>query len=682
MKTTGRLMLFGSFAAAGVGLAICVGMSASVPQRQQKSRPAELAAVVHTGDKVANAPSAPARTSVNAQTLPAVPAPSGPMLVEPGLLYAQQAIPPSGNSALPAVLDLLRKGLTSPQTPAPPAPAPAAPPRVKTTVDGEGDGKLRIHIYDEDIRKVLDLLSEQGNLNILASKNVEGKVSATLNGVDVDSALRAILKSTGFVSRREGGFIFVGTPDDFTSIEQGLDRIGTRVYRTNYVTAAELKMLIAPLLTDKTGVVSVSTPSEAGIATSDSVAGGDKFSGNEVLVVRDYEAVLSQIDQMVAEVDVRPLQVAIEAMILSVHLKDEDKFGVNFQLLRQNPNIKFGLGSPAVSLSDAAFPLNGGLKFGFLDSNLGAFIEALESVGDTNVIANPRLMVLNKQRAEIQIGEDKGYINQTVTETSSSQSVDFLHIGTQLRLRPFISSDGLIRMEVHPELSDGDVKVEQDFTLPNKTITQVTTNVMVRDGCTVIIGGLIKEQLTNTTTQIPLLGNLPFVGFAFRQTDEKIDRHEVLVLLTPRIVYEPGTCQEGEKEACEFLRRQSTYTDKMSPFGKRSIARRYYRLAEKAYAEGDSDKALRLAEMAVHFDPLDRAALELRTDIWMGKPYEAHGGGKSATPLENPLEGEGMADWLIDDLEKAPPALPVPLHPLDPGLPGRHTDLVRPKVLQ
>ena len=111
-------------------------------------------------------------------------------------------------------------------------------------IDAEGDGRLTIHIQDDDIREVLDMLSEQGNLNILASKSVQGKVSATLNGVDIDSALEAILKSTGYVSRREGNFIFVGTPEDFTTMEQALDRVGTRVYRPNYVTAAELQTLI------------------------------------------------------------------------------------------------------------------------------------------------------------------------------------------------------------------------------------------------------------------------------------------------------------------------------------------------------------------------------------------------------------------------------------------------------
>jgi type IV pilus assembly protein PilQ len=620
-------------------------------------------------------------------------------LVAPAALYGQEVVPAPSGQQLSNVLDLLRKGLAAPQAgPTPPPPPPAPPDRSRgapnSSIDGEGDGKLRIHIYDEDIRKVLDLLSEQGNLNILASKNVEGKVSATLNGVDVQGALSAILKSTGYVAHREGNFIFVGTPEDFNNLEQAMDRVGTRTYRPNYVTSAELKALITPLLTEKIGVLSVSTPAEAGIALNDSGAGGDKFPGNEVLVVRDYEAVLCQIDQMVAEVDVRPMQVSIEAMILSVKLDDTDKFGVNFQLLRQNPDIKFGLGSPSTSLSDAAepagFPLNGGLKFGFLDGTLGAFLDALEQIGDTNVIANPRLMVLNKQRAEFQIGEKLGYISQTITETTSTQSVEFLDTGTQLRIRPFITSDGVIRMEVHPELSDGEVTVEPNgVTLPNKRLTEVTTNIMVRDGCTVVIGGLIHEQLTNTTSQVPVLGNLPLVGFAFRQTTEETLREEVLVLITPRIVYEPGTCQEGQRGACEFLRRQSTYADKMSPFGKRSIARRYYRLADSAYAAGDMHKALWFAEMAVQFDPLNRAALELRSDIWLNKPYRPHPSSAeyndlvtpppNGEPMGNPLEGEAMPDWLLNDLEGAPP--PAPMHPLDPGVPGHHRDLVRPRML-
>ncbi|MBN1396021.1 MAG: secretin and TonB N-terminal domain-containing protein [Pirellulales bacterium] len=693
MKPIGRIVLLGAFAALGAALAYYLGTSPNVDRL--RVRPNTGAAAGLPGNARTNIAEkhlgASRQRHAGRESKPSengprnLPPPPGPQLALAAPAYAQEVVPAPQGRELPNVLDFLRNGLSNQHNQRAPASMPAvpAPPRKPSSVTGGGNGTLRIRIHDEDIRKVLDLLGEQGDLNILAGKDVAGKVSATLNDVTVEEALKAILMSTGYVSRREGNIIFVGTPEDFNSIERAMDRIATRTYRPNYVAAAELQTLIAPLLTERVGVVSVSTPAESGIALDDAGAGGDKFSGGDVIVVRDYEAVLEQIDQLVVEVDVRPMQVAIEAMILSVKLQDKDNFGVNFQLLRDHPEIKFGFGSPAAALSN--FKLDGGLKFGFLDSSLGAFIEALEQIGDTNVIANPRLMVLNKQRAEIQIGEKKGYISQTITETTSTQSVEFLELGAQLRLRPFISSDGLIRMEVHPELSDGDVKVDPSgITLPNKELTGVTTNIMVRDGCTVVIGGLIREQLSNTTTQVPVLGNMPVIGIAFRQTKETVERREVLVLITPRIVYEPGTCQEGGRGACEFMRRQATYADKMSIFGKRSIGRRYYRLAERAYAEGKMHKALRFAEISVQFDPLNRAALELRSDIWLNKPYEQHVAEfvPAETPLPNPLDGETMPDWLIDELENASPGPATPLHPLDPGIPGPSNDLIRPEKLK
>lgn len=694
MKTIAYLFLLSSFVALGVASAVCVGMYIEKPSDRGCVESAKKSDEA-PAEPLAERPVPPCDTDtealpglspsfceeISASVAPRIlPPPPGPMFAASEPSYAQEVVPVPHGEAMPKVLEALRKSLT-PQKPPAAAPSPART-RPTTTVSDDGDGKICIRIHDEDVRKVLDLLSEHGDMNILASKNVQGNVSATLNDVTVESALKAILMSTGFITRSVGNIIFVGTPKDFDNIEQAMDSVATRTYQPNYITAAELKALIEPLLTERVGVISVSSPAESGIALDDATAGGNCFSGNDIVVIRDYMAVLSEIDQMVAEVDIRPMQVSIEAMILSVKLQDHDNIGVNFQLLRQIPSIKFGLGSPVSSLAD--FDFDGGLKFGFLDGNLGAFIEALEQVGDTNVIANPRLMVLNKQRAQIQIGEKKGYISQTITETTSTQSVEFLELGAQLRLRPFISTDGMIRMEVHPELSDGDVKVDPSgITLPNKELTGVTTNIMVRDGCTVVIGGLIREQLTNTTTQVPVLGNLPFVGVAFRQTKETTERREVVILITPRIIYDPETCREGKQTKCEFYRRQSTYAEKMSIFGKRSIARRYYRLADKAYAAGDIRKALRFAEMSVQFDPLNRAALELRSDIWLNKPYQPRGKFvPDEVPLLNPLDGEVMPDWLIDDLENAPPTPAMPLHPLDPGVPGQSSDLVRPKVLK
>ncbi|MHB8903098.1 MAG: type II secretion system protein GspD, partial [Thermoguttaceae bacterium] len=300
-----------------------------------------------------------------------------------------------------------------------------------------------------------------------------------------------------------------------------------------------------------------------------------------------------------------------------------------------------------------------GVQLAFLDSNLGAFINALESIQDTNVIATPRVLVLNKHRAEVQIGKSDGYVNSTVTETSTSQSVAFLDTGTILRIRPFISPDGLIRMELHPELSTGNVEISQQFTIPKKEVTQVTTNVMVRDGCTVILGGLIREQLTNGKTQIPLLGGLPYVGPLFQsRQDQTTIREEILILLTPHIVREPEVYGEGAEAACEFHRRRDVMAEKNNVLSREHLSRQYFRLAQAAWAQGDGDTALCYAEMAVHFNPGSRAAIDLRSDIWMKNAAGGHTligpnalPEPAATETATVLDDESIPPWVLQGLE-------------------------------
>lgn len=640
---------------------------------------------------------------------PAVPVPQ--IILAPMPIYGQQLVPESERTRLQQAYEFIKQhfgkdaadGLgEKPSTTdepksetgqsggdvrvlPPPARSSQSAKNDRTTprlnVDRGGDGQFSIQISNAELREVLDFLSEQSGLNILAGTSVQGKVSATLNNVDIHSALDAILKSTGYVARRDGPFIYVGTPDEFQQLEQSLDRVSTRVYRPNYVTAAELQKLIQPILTEKVGIVSVSSQAEAGISSDTTNVGGDRFAGGDVVVVRDYEAVLAMVDQIVAEVDVRPLQVHIEAMILSVKLKDTDRYGVNFELLRDKHNIKLGIGAPESSLANMKFE-KGSLKFGFLDSSLGAFLEALETIGDTNVVASPHLMVVNKHRAEIQIGEQKGYVSTTVTETASTQAVQFLDVGALLRLRPFISSDGMIRMEVHPELSDGSVKTESGFTLPEKEVTQVTTNILVRDGCTVVIGGLMRENLATATQQVPLLGNIPWLGFLFRSSTETTERREVIVLITPHIVYEQGAAQAGATAACEYQRRQAHYFEKMTPFNKRPLAQKYLRLARNAYSAGDSDRALRFAELAAHIDPLNREALELRSRIWMdGRTIAQAEAAARLSPPQQALDDPNTVHMLLDEVEHSA-AAPAPEHPLETGRAGRKQTIQRPLRLQ
>jgi type IV pilus assembly protein PilQ len=472
---------------------------------------------------------------------------------------------------------------------------------------------LTLIFEDSDIKAVLHAIGVEAGLNILSSESVAGLVSATLTDVEIETALDAILKSRGLVSRREGNIVYVGTHAELHFVEHGGDVISTRVYRPNYITAKDMQSLITPMLSQDTGQITISAASEVGIGSDSASAGGDSYSGEEVVVVRDFEGILSQIDELVAVVDRMPRQVSIEAMILSVALDDKSELGVDFELLRQKDTIRVTSGTPLVNLTSGSF--SDGLKIGFLDTSVFLFLNALETIGDTTVIASPRIMCLNKQRAEILIGAELGYISTTITETAATQSVEFLEVGTQLSIRPFISSDGMIRMEVHPELSAGSVRVEGGFTLPDKEVTQITTNVLCPDGATVVIGGLIREDLVTTTTQIPVLGNLPWIGPAFRQRREEMDRREIIVLLTLRIIQEEDLWREGRAMSSQFKDRRDVVLAKMNPLGKRHFADRYVGKATAAWAAGDVDMALRYCNLALHFDPNHRSAVLLRREV-------------------------------------------------------------------
>jgi type IV pilus assembly protein PilQ len=351
------LALLVCFGIVGVALAVCVGYSTDTPQPPKTA--GEDARVSSTGHR----PSAAHTTFVPAM-------PPGPLAVAPYPYLAQQITPPAINppqnkSEIEALADILAKqlqpkasaqpipgdipGIATPPTAISPAPKPPG----ETTVKSEGDGLLSVNMTDANVREVLESLGRQGGMNVLVGKSVQGTISATLKRVSVTDAFDAVLKSTGYVAKREGKFVFVGSPTDFEAMEHALDKVGTRVYRPNYVTAAELQAIVQPLLTTDVGVLSVSTPSEGGIGADETNVGGDGFAGADVLVVRDYEAVLTEVDQMVDLVDIRPLQVHIEAMILSVKLKDTDKYGVDFQFLRNHQDtLKFGVGNPAATLAD------------------------------------------------------------------------------------------------------------------------------------------------------------------------------------------------------------------------------------------------------------------------------------------------------------------------------------------
>jgi type IV pilus assembly protein PilQ len=179
------------------------------------------------------------------------------------------------------------------------------------------------------------------------------------------------------------------------------------------------------------------------------------------------------------------------------------------------------------------------------------FLRALDSVQDTVILARPRLMALNRQRAQVLVGERLAYLSTTSTDTTTTQTVQYLDTGVKLMFRPFISNDGSIRMEIYPSVSQatrkeigttagGVVKVPDEFT------NEITTNVRIRDGETLVLGGLFQEQTHIANSQVPFLGDLPLLGAAFQGYDNTVERREIIFLITPTIVHDELIRSSGE----------------------------------------------------------------------------------------------------------------------------------------
>ena len=497
-------------------------------------------------------------------------------------------------------------------------------------IQGEGvddDEKFSLQVHDAELTQVLDMLGQLDGVNILPSADVTGRVSLNLQDVTVDRALEAILKSRGFVYERENDFIYVKSAAEAAQFKLLNRKLVTKVYQPNYISANELSKLLTPIMTKGVGQHSVTTPSQVGIAKTPEAGGGDGLAQRDALLVQDYAEVIAEIDRVIIEMDVPPLQVIIEAKILNVTLSDSMEFGVNFAMLNGSQKQLVASGNGATLNGSTGFPNaptlvppvgdfvanTAGLKYGFITGDVTGFMKALENIADTSLIAAPQIRVLNKQKAEMIIGNRLSYKTLAFNGTQTVENVQFLDSGTKLLFRPFISPDGLVRLEVHPERSSATINKETG--LPNQETTEVTTNIMVRDGTTVVIGGLISEETTESIDRVPFLGAIPMVGAAFRNKIEKTQRTELIVLITPRIVTEPEAAIEGECLRVETENRAANFRDNLSSINRQNLTRGHYERAEDYYAQGNLLKARQQIDAALRQNKADLDSLRLKHKI-------------------------------------------------------------------
>jgi len=494
-------------------------------------------------------------------------------------------------------------------------------------------GTVEIHVADLPLSDVLQLLSLEGKRNIITSPDVSGAVTANLYDVTFEEALTAILTANGAGYRTIGNFIYVYTTDDLAKMAApALGKPITRVFPLNYINAKDAKSYVSPIV-GEAGAITASMAPSTGLTSQATDGGGDASAAQDIIIVTASTEILAQVERLLKKIDVRPRQVLIEATILRAELRDENALGIDFSIvggvdlellgassngiqditLGMLPQDRFERFNAAAATDFAGDVPDGGLTIGIIKDQVAIFLHALEQVTDTTVLANPKVLALNKQKGQVIVGRRDGFLTTTVTETQAVQTVEFLETGTQLIFRPFIADDGVVRMELHPEDSVGFVNAQG---LPSEQTTEVTTNVLVRDGETILIGGLFREVTTDAKKQIPVLGNLPGVGSLFRSRNDSTSREEVIILLTVHIVKDVEAYADASLEMYENVERIRVGVRRgLMWHGRERIAQTHYHKALDMFAAGDIRKALWHVNMALHCHPRFTPVLELKEKI-------------------------------------------------------------------
>lgn len=545
-----------------------------------------------------------------------------------------------------------------------------------STIGRTSTGLLQLHVREADLAAVLRLLSQEEQVNIVGGPGVSGTVTADLYNVTLEEALTAILRSQGLMFERHGKFIQVMTADEWNQLADSRRVIESRVFQLKYMSAKEAAALIQPVLS-QTGRVAQTSDAATGIASGTADTGGDSLATADTLVVVDFTENLDAVAKVLDQVDKRPRQVLIEATILRASLRENNELGIDFNTLCGIDFRSLDSISPGVTdISTGVVPQNkldspsttvrtdfnanvtgGGFTFGLITNNVSVFVRALEAITDVTVMANPKVLALNKQRGEVIVGRRDGYLTTTVTETAAVQTVEFLETGTQLIYRPYIGDDGWVRMEIHPEDSNGGLTAAD---LPFEETTEATTNIMMRDGQTIVIGGLFRERTTSAKDQVPFFGSIPGLGVLFRRTSDDTSREEVVILLTVHVLKDsPGERAMMESLVDDAERIRVGARKELMPWGRERLAQAHYRWAWMHLNRGETDRALADVRMALYHNPRFLNAELLQEDL-LGRRMWDDEGTRARTFMYDLIRTDNGA--MLERFERPDPFAPLP-HP-------------------
>jgi general secretion pathway protein D len=284
---------------------------------------------------------------------------------------------------------------------------------------------------------------------------------------------------------------------------------------------------------------------------------------NNALIITAKAQEYKEIEAVIKELDVLPLQVLIDATIAEVELTDDLKYGIKWYF--QQGSMAESLGKPLADYAEKAAIAGAsatGFSYVLAGKDLRILLTAEAVKGKVNMLSSPSVMVLNNQEASMRVGDQvpilTGSVSNTINTNNVVQAIQYRDTGVLLNVRPRVNSGGLVNMDIIQTVSNVKPKPTTgsdsttEINSPTIAQRQIKSTVAVQDGDTLVLGGLIRENTANTKTGIPLLYELPIIGDLFGSTNMASTRSELVVLLTPRIV---DSQVKGREISNEFRRK-------------------------------------------------------------------------------------------------------------------------------
>ncbi len=380
---------------------------------------------------------------------------------------------------------------------------------------------VTIDAEDAYLPSVLKILAEKGNLNIVTGPGVtEGRLSIHMKDVPIDQAVNLVVRAAGLAYERIGNSVLVADSKSLKE-ETGLS---SYIVDLKFASAADVK----DALKDLAAQIQVDT------------------GGNRLIVVTSPR-IISEIQKIVARLDVPARQVMLDARIVEVSTTGSQKLGIDWDQLNSQSFVIVEGANPAPNAPDH-LPATVGYTNHLphrTDINIQAktFLATLDLLihdGSAKVLANPKIATLNGKAASILVGQRIPFevTGTTFTGAAGAQttSIQQEEVGIKLTITPLINADGYITTDIKPEVSSVSDFRGVNNDLPVVDTRQASTTVRLKDGNTVIIGGLLNEQHTTNITKLPILGQIPGLGLLFQHRTTTSNKTDLVIEVTPHII--------------------------------------------------------------------------------------------------------------------------------------------------